>query len=233
MKTVKVKSVVLSLVLLVLGFLLTFSYRIQREEAESITMTTEEWNRNVQLRNDLNELEARNLELQNEVFEKQDKLLSIEQNLAENEARLTSYAHEAGTLRMFLGNIQVQGEGVIVTLDDGDYNPADGGDVNRFLVHEHHVFNVINELYASGAEAVAINGQRLKETSYIVCDGPVITVDGKQFPAPFLISAIGKADVLEKALNLQGGVRDQLVNDNIVFKIEKKSMVVMDPILAN
>ncbi|MGE6378227.1 DUF881 domain-containing protein [Peribacillus muralis] len=30
-------------------------------------------------------------------------------------------------------------------------------------MHEQHVFKVVNELYISGAEAAAINGQRLND----------------------------------------------------------------------
>ena len=90
-------------------------------------------------------------------------------------------------------------------------------------MHEHHVLKVVNELYISGAEAVSVNGKRLTANSYIVCTGPVITVDGEQFPAPFTISAIGDPDTLEKALNIQGGIKDQLVSDNIVVKIEKRT----------
>ncbi|MFH7445066.1 DUF881 domain-containing protein, partial [Pseudomonas syringae pv. tagetis] len=87
------------------------------------------------------------------------------------------------------------------------------------------VFKVINELYISGASGIAVNGQRLSSQSYIICDGPVITVDGIQHPAPFVVTAIGDPDVLSSALNLTGGVKDQLVNDNIVFSLEKKSEI--------
>ena len=52
-------------------------------------------------------------------------------------------------------------------------------------------------LYISGASAIAINGQRLSHDSYILCNGPVIEIDGHQHPAPFVISAIGDADTME------------------------------------
>ena len=104
--------------------------------------------------------------------------------------------------------------------------------INNYLVHEYHVFKVINELYISGAAAIAINGQRLTSQSYILCNGPVITVDGIQHPAPFVISAIGDPEVLTSALNLTGGVKDQLVNDNIVFTLEKKNEIILNSILG-
>jgi uncharacterized protein YlxW (UPF0749 family) len=57
-------------------------------------------------------------------------------------------------------------------------------------------------------------------------------VDGNQYPAPFVITAIGDPDILTAALNLTGGVKDQLVQDNIVFKMEKQDDIVLDPILG-
>ncbi len=66
-------------------------------------------------------------------------------------------------------------------------------------------FKVINELYISGADAISINDQRLSSNSFIFCNGPVITVDGNQFPAPFVISAIGDPSVLIPALNIAEG----------------------------
>lgn len=123
---------------------------------------------------------------------------------------------------MHLGKVKVKGTGVEVTLADGDYDP-DEDNINNYIVHEHHVFKVINELYISGASAVAINGQRLSHSSYIVCNGPVIEVDGYQHPAPFVITAIGDAEVLSSALNLTGGVKDTLVDENIHFTLEKRA----------
>jgi uncharacterized protein YlxW (UPF0749 family) len=133
---------------------------------------------------------------------------------------------------MFLGNVKVIGKGVKVTLDDGAFD-SKIENANNYLVHEFHVFKVVNELYVSGASAVAINGQRLSSHSYIVCNGPVITVDGKPHPAPFVITAIGDPDVLSKALDIAGGIKDQLVNDHIVFSLEKENEIVLAPILGS
>jgi uncharacterized protein YlxW (UPF0749 family) len=82
-------------------------------------------------------------------------------------------------------------------------------------------------LKISGAEAFSRNGHRLHANSYIKCNGPVITIDGKQFPAPFVIEAIGDSNVLVPSLQLRGGVLDQLVNDNIVVTIEENKKVDM------
>ncbi|MGM9925284.1 MAG: DUF881 domain-containing protein [Bacillus sp. (in: firmicutes)] len=227
----KGKRVILSLVFLVLGFLIAFSYNLtnKRGNQESVN---ENWNKEYALREEYIEQEKQNRKLQQEVIATQAKVADMEAKLAKDEEKLGTLAQEAEKYRMFLGKVKVEGPGVEVTLADGEYNGV-SYNVNDYIVHEHHVFNVINELYISGAEAVAVNGQRLKHDSYIVCNGPVITVDGEQHPAPFVVTAIGKPDVLEASLLLTGGTRDQLVSDNILFTLEKKERIVLDPIMGS
>ena len=77
-----------------------------------------------------------------------------------------------------------------MTLKDADYDPIEQNP-NDYIVHESHIFRVVNELRISGAQGIAINGQRITSNSYIKCTGPVITIDGRTFPAPFVIEAIG------------------------------------------
>jgi uncharacterized protein YlxW (UPF0749 family) len=230
---IKGNQVILSLVCLILGYMLAFSYHLTHSEngTKKSNLSGEQWERTIDLRNQLIEQEKTNRKLQKELKQKQSQVLKNEKEMSKEASVFYSLADEAEKYRMFLGEVKVKGKGVTVTLDDGAYDPKDSN-VNNYLVHEFHVFKVVNELYVSGASAVAINGQRLSSQSYIVCNGPVIMIDGEPHPAPFVISAIGDPDVLSKALNLSGGVKDQLVNDNIVFELEKENEIVMGPILG-
>ncbi|MFJ7728939.1 DUF881 domain-containing protein [Neobacillus sp. NPDC097160] len=236
MKRIKVKGkhFILSLVCLVLGFMLAFSYHLTQKvnQTEKRDMSGKQFEKTLALRNQLISQEETNRKLQKELNKKQDKVLKNEKDLAKEAQVFLNVAEDAEKYRMYLGKVKVKGNGVKITLSDGAYNPKEDN-VNNYLVHEHHVFKVVNELYISGAAAVAINGQRLSSHSYIVCNGPVITVDGVQYPAPFVITAIGEPDVLSSALNLSGGVKDQLVNDNLVFTLEKVNDIVLNPILGS
>lgn len=233
-KKVRGRHVILSLVCLVLGYIMAFSYHLTLVENKhkSKQVTGSHYERTLDLRNQLISLEEANVKLQREYNKKQAKVLQIEKELSKEEEAYSAIAGDAEKYRMFLGKVKVKGPGIQVSLADGEYN-ANENNINNYLVHEYHVFKVVNELYVSGAEAVAINGQRLSAKSYIVCNGPVITVDGKQHPAPFVISAIGDPAVLESALNMTGGIRDQLVNDNIIFTLEKKDSINFNPILGS
>lgn len=226
----KSKRITLSIVFLVLGFLVVYSYRLTQSGNDGQLITDSQWEQKLDLRNQLNEQQEMNLKLKEDLNKRQEMVREYEAQLA-NEAQVYfNLAEDAQKYRMFLGKVPVKGDGVIVTLSDGDYNPKEPN-INHYLVHEHHVYKVINELYISGAAAIAINGQRITHRSYIICDGPVITVDGYQHPAPFEISAIGDSEVLTSALNITGGVKDQLVNDQIIFSLQEKKDIIMEPVL--
>jgi uncharacterized protein YlxW (UPF0749 family) len=231
---VKANHFILFLVCLVLGFLIAFSYHTTQLaiNKKKPNIADKQYEETLALRNQLIAQEETNRNLQKELNQKQEKVLKNEQELAKETQVFQNMAEDTEKFRMFLGKVKVKGKGVKITLADGAYDPK-VDNINNYLVHEQHVFKVVNELYISGAAAVAINGQRLTSRSYIVCNGPVITVDGIPHPAPFVIIAIGDPDVLSAAINLTGGVKDQLVNDNIVFSIEKEDEIVLNPLLGS
>lgn len=232
-KNSKSKYVILSFVFLVFGFILAYTYSQSSKDIPRIgTLTDRQYEKEEELRNKLVELQGENKDLQNELFIKQQKVLELEGALSKEEELFSELAKDLEKYRMYLGKVKVRGQGIEVMLDDAGYKMSKGN-INDFIVHEHHVFQVVNELYIAGASAVAVNGQRINHDSYILCSGPVITVDGNQFAAPFIITAIGDAGVLESALTLSGGVRDQLVNDNVVVTIEKKKEITLEPRLGD
>lgn len=183
------------------------------------------------VREELIDQQERNKELREEVAEKQNKVQQFEQSFSDGEEHFAEYAEEAEALRLYLGMLPVEGTGLKVTLQDGEYD-SNSVNPNDYIVHESHVFQVINELYISGAEAIAVNGQRIHANSYIVCTGPVITVDGVQYPAPFTIEAIGKPEALESSMKLAGGIMDQLVNDNIIVTMDAGQKITMPALLT-
>lgn len=226
------RYVILSLVLLVLGFLISYSYQLTKEKNQNRTISLEQWDKEYETRSLLISNEEINKELQKELYAKQEEVKQIEASLKDQKQVYFNLVEDVEKFRMYVGDLPVVGKGIQVTLEDASYIP-EGENVNNYIVHESHIFNVINELYISGADAISINGQRLSSDSYIYCNGPVITVDGKQFPAPFVISAIGEPSVLIPALNIAGGILDQLAYDNIVVTVEKKEEIKMEPLLQD
>ncbi|MCZ0755524.1 DUF881 domain-containing protein [Anoxybacillus sp. J5B_2022] len=229
MKKVRGNDVILSFVCLVLGFMLSFSYQYTKEQTAKRNVTDRQWQKEYEYRQLLIQAQEKNSKLKKQLLKKQEQIHQIEKELANEQNAYTGLVKEAEQLRMYIGKVKVKGKGIEVTLADASYIPSEQNATN-YIVHEQHVLKVIHELLLSGAEAIAINGQRISHRSYIVCNGPVIEVDGVQHAAPFVISAIGDPNVLTSALNIAGGVKDQLVNDHVVVKIASKEEIVLDPV---
>ncbi len=226
------KSIIFSLVFLVLGFIMAYSFsQSQTEKKESGYTGGAFFEQEERFRGQLIEQQERNKALRTELAETQKAIRDYEKSFSDGPDQFSAYADKAEALRRFVGDLPVQGDGLIVTLKDGEYT-GDAENPNDYIVHESHVFQVINELYISGAQAIAVNGQRIDGNSYIVCTGPVITVDGVRYPAPFTIEAIGKSDVLESSLKISGGVMDQLLNDNIIVTLDMGQKISMPAMLS-
>ncbi|MFJ5963492.1 MULTISPECIES: DUF881 domain-containing protein [unclassified Bacillus (in: firmicutes)] len=224
------KTVIFSIVMLVLGFLISFSYQYTKQHQADVNRT-EQWKKEYSLKSQLAKQEKANQKLEKELYSLQSKVQATESNLKNKKEKYFNVLEDVEKYRMFTGEIGVKGKGVKVSLEDASYIPS-GQNVNNYIVHESHIFNVINELFISGASAVAVNGQRITHQSYIHCNGPVVIVDGVQHPAPFVISAIGDPTVLIPALNIAGGAVDQLTSDHISVTIEKKD-IHMKPLLRS
>lgn len=215
------KQLVLSVVFLVLGFMLAFSYRTIGSKQEALGPEQSNlFQQEEQYRADLIDQQERNKELTNELLGKQQEVHSFEQDFSDKKKNHAVLVEKARDLRLLLGDIPSKGAGVKVTLEDADYDPS-VQNPNDYIVHESHVLRVINELKIAGAQGMTINGQRINSNSYIKCTGPVIMVDGRTFPAPFIIEAVGDPKVLSPALHLKGSVIDGLLLDNIVVTMEE------------
>ncbi len=221
------RHVVLSLVLFVFGFLIAFSYQHVKENTENLQMSEQEWEKDFFYHQQLIQLEEKNSELQDKIDRYRKDINDVEQTLGEQETKIADYVEGKKELQMITGELPITGSGLKVTLTDAAYIPRKEN-TNHYIVHDRHIHLTINEMFSAGAKAIAINGQRIFKDSYINCVGPVIIVDGNQYPAPFTIEAIGDTETLRSSLELTNGVVDILVNDNIEVKVENSDYVQMN-----
>jgi uncharacterized protein YlxW (UPF0749 family) len=89
------------------------------------------------------------------------------------------------------GLVALRGPGVRVTLDDSLLDEAPTGNVNDLVIHSQDVQAAVNALWHSGAEALAINGQRLVGTSAVLCVGNTLLLNGTVHSPPYVIAAVG------------------------------------------
>jgi uncharacterized protein YlxW (UPF0749 family) len=89
------------------------------------------------------------------------------------------------------GLTAVAGPGVRVVLDDSDLTTAPSGNVNDLVIHSQDVQAVVNALWRSGAEAIAIDGERLVATSAVLCVGNTLLLNGTVHSPPYAVDAVG------------------------------------------
>lgn len=98
----------------------------------------------------------------------------------------------------------VAGPGVIVTLTDAPTPLGEvpkGFTIDDFVVHQQDVQAVVNALWAGGAEALSINGQRITTLTSIRCAGNTLLLNGRVFSPPFKIAAIGNIGALKISID--------------------------------
>lgn len=111
--------------------------------------------------------------------------------LAGGETQSAEREQQLADLGLAAGLVAVAGPGVRVTLDDSELDRAPTGNVNDLVVHSQDVQAVVNAVWKSGAEAVAINGQRLVSTSAVLCVGNTLLLNGSVHSPPYTVSAVG------------------------------------------
>lgn len=139
--------------------------------------------------------------LDTEIIEAEQRLEEYQQDYADD-AKLIEYVNsEIARLNMLTGQAAVQGPGIKVILQKENLLYSD-------------VVGLINELWNSGAEAVAINDIRITATTAIgfldALNTTYLTCDKEILEAPYVITAIGHSSILEKGLTMPGGIVDNL-----------------------
>lgn len=94
------------------------------------------------------------------------------------------------------GTVAARGPGITVTVADG----ADAATDPAAFVQDSDLQLVVNALWSAGAEAIAINGQRLTATTAIRSAGSAILVDLVGVAGPYEVVAIGDRNGLETGL---------------------------------
>ncbi|HWH31710.1 MAG TPA: DUF881 domain-containing protein [Egibacteraceae bacterium] len=105
------------------------------------------------------------------------------------------------------GLTPVQGPGLVVTLTDSSLEESSTGDLNDLVIHEQDLQAVINALWAGGAEAMSVNGQRVLATTAIRCVGNTLLLHGSVYSPPYQIRSVGDPDAMRAELARDLAVR--------------------------
>ena len=183
-----------------------------------------------------------NSELKDEVLKWRQNYKDAYNQLEEVEARLKEVRTQASTSsevdtdvknqitknNALLGLTEVKGKGIIIKLDDNrEVNAEDVLDISSYLVHEQDLIHIVNELFNAGADAIAINDERITSKTSILCDGNIIRINGEMVSVPITIKAIGYPERLDYTLNRPGGYLEILANAGVQVYVQKSEKITL------
>ena len=202
--------VAIAMVCAVLGFMLAVQFRTTQDIKSTVPFQR------------IEDLSQRLLQTEKERDSLLDELESLKRSAGKEVVN-----KEMQKLKMAAGSMAVSGQGVVIIIDDSKKQSKTGENPNLYLIHDDDILKVINELWAAGAEAVAINEQRLIATSEIRCAGPTLSVNNTRSSPPYEILAIGDPKSLENSLKMRGGVVETLQFWGIQVQIKKLDQIVV------
>ena len=167
---------------------------------------------------DITEIDTmRQADLQTELANWKSRYEEVETRLQETQETLNKYKEESTSdaetkqnleeeleqLNLILGKTDVVGEGIIITLKQGE-NTEDVIDSDKLLI-------IVNYLRDAGAEAISINEQRIvNQTDFAYINNSFVRINSQRIVSPYTIKVIGNPDYLKSALIGTGGYEEEL-----------------------
>src|SRR5690625_534239 len=125
---------------------------------------------------------------QGQLSERGARAEDLEEQIEELRTSLGRPDPLSSDVELAAGSEAARGEGLVIKLEDG----------RNGVVHDRDLQRAVNGLWYAGAEAVAVNDQRIGTLSAIHEAGGVITVNFRNVAAPYTITAIGPASGLQE-----------------------------------
>ncbi|MHB8065830.1 MAG: DUF881 domain-containing protein [Ruminiclostridium sp.] len=198
MKAKKIsRNISISIVCIILGLALSWQFQSIRNNAK--VMNLESQKKDDLIVKILNE-QKNNENMRIKLSELQVQLDKFENARGNSDVNSKLLSDEIQKLKIIAGLTDVKGRGVIVSFAKED----------SLSVEDDDLLSVLNELRATDAQALAINEQRIIDTSEVRVAGTYIMVNGKHIAPPYQIKAIVDPDNATNALNMIGGALERI-----------------------
>jgi uncharacterized protein YlxW (UPF0749 family) len=154
------------------------------------------------------ELEATNAESRQKIASLRAQIDALEAAAAQRSASTQALQGKVADLRAGAGLTRLHGPGVEVNLANGVPSTDTGGQAG-YLVNFKDVQDLVNLLFAQGAEGIAVNGHRITPLSYFSGSGGEVVVNqGPPLTAPIKVQAVGNRTRMEAALDNPSALPD-------------------------
>lgn len=213
----KKEKIVMAITIGISAFVLVAVMFMQFKVVEQTDITSIETMTETELRSELIAWREKYEELQLKYEETLIKINEYKEEYKSDEETERLLEKELEDLKMLLGETDVQGPGIIVTISEEEIE-------DDRITYEDLLY-IVNELKSAGAEAISINGHRIINTTDIVELNSYIRINSKNILAPYTIKAIGNQTYLESALLGVGGYADELKKWGFSIEIERSEAV--------
>lgn len=146
------------------------------------------------------ELEDEQQNLREQIAAAEADVQQFQEESTASSATLAKLNRQLGEARLAAGLLPISGPGAIVEIADSQRVVPPGDNPASFIVLVDDLRDIVTALWASGAEGIAINGERLVATSSIYGVGSSILVNTAFLSPPFRVEAIGSAGLLDRFL---------------------------------
>jgi uncharacterized protein YlxW (UPF0749 family) len=166
-------------------------------------------------------------ELRAEVARLRSQVAALQQEAAGRQQGASALGAQLALLSSQAGLTAVRGPGLKVTLDDSSQDVPAGGNVNDLVIHSQDVQAVVNALWRAGADAVAINKQRLAATSAVLCVGNTLLLNGTVQSPPYVVTAVGASKDRFEADSLVRRLHDDAKQFGLRFSVTREDSIDM------
>ena len=182
-------QVTLGVALLGLGFLVAAQLA---SEGPRVRYTTQERSPLVETATDL---QADQESLKAAILDLRTRIQAAEQAGQGSAALVQDLNDQLQSARIAAGLIPLTGSGIVLQIEDSQ-EPADPeGNMQDLLVGARDLRTIVEEMWQAGAEAVAVNGERMTPTTAVIDIGPSILVNSAYLAGPYQVTAVGPDDL--------------------------------------
>jgi len=178
--------------LLALGFLVAAQ---AATEGPRVRYTTQE---RAPLLQTADELQSEQDGLKDKILELRSRIQSVEgagAGAADLVRQLNARLQDA---RIAAGLIALTGTGIVIQLEDSRAPVPPDGSESDYLVGSRDIRRVVEQLWGAGAEAIAVNGERITPTTAVIDIGTSLLVNSAYLAPPYQIAAIGPDDLYDR-----------------------------------
>lgn len=213
------EKIILAISIGCVALILTMVIFTQFKTVDETDITAIETMRETELREELASWKTKYEEVDAKITETNNKINDYKQELDNNANSSKILEDEVKEAEKKLGYTDVKGQGIIVTISDGE----------KSIIDHYDLLDLVNELNSAGAEAISINDERIVAVTDITnVEYRIILVNTKKVSGPYTIKAIGDKKALETALIIKGGYADRLkIVDEKGIEIKQEDNIIV------